>query len=323
MTTTEGFVGEATIRDYIARFSNWGRWGADDELGTLNFVGPAQLKAAAGLVRQGKVVSMALPYDGAGPQTGGFRANPLNLMTATGTDYCNGDQDPLPGSWGPARGFGYADDVVVMPNQAGTQWDGLSHIFFEGKMYPGVDASRVTAKGAQHCGIQSLKNQFVMRGVLLDVARHQGVDALEPGYAIGPEDLDGTAAAQGVEIRSGDCIVIRTGFLGARRGNWGDYSGGAAPGMSLHSAPWLYEHEIAAMAADTWGLEVRPNQIELFQPLHVIALVHMGMPFGEVWDTEAIAADCAADGVYEFLLSATALPITGACGTPLNPVAVK
>lgn len=318
-----GFRGEDLIRDYIARFSNWGRWGADDQLGTLNFVGPEQVTAAAGLVRQGKVVSMALPYDGFGPQTGGFRANPLNMMTATGTDYLAGHQDPLPGSWGPARGFGFADDVVVMPNQAGTQWDGLSHIFFEGKMYNGVDAGQVTAKGAKRCGIETLRDRLVMRGVLLDVARYKGVNALEPGFAIGPEDLDGTAAAQGVEIRSGDCILVRTGFLGERRGRWGDYSGGDAPGMSLFSAPWLYEHEIAAMASDTWGLEVRPNQVELFQPLHVVALVHMGMPFGEVWDLEAIAADCAGDGVYEFLLSATALPITGACGSPLNPVAIK
>lgn len=317
------YRGEDVIRDYIDRFSNWGRWGPDDQLGTLNFVGPDQITAAARLVRKGKVVSMALPYDGFGPQTGGFRANPLNLMTATGTDYVNGHQDPLPGSWGPARGFGFADDVVVMPNQAGTQWDGLSHIFFEGKMYNGVDAGQVTAKGAQRCGIHTLNDRFVLRGVLLDVARYKGVDALEPGYGIGPDDLDGAAAAQGVEIRSGDAIVVRTGMLGARRGNWADYSGGPAPGMSLFSAPWLYEHEIAAMAADTWGLEVRPNQIELFQPLHVVALVHMGMPFGEVWDLEPIARDCAEDGVYEFLLAATALPITGACGSPLNPVAVK
>src|SRR3954454_14438388 len=186
MTTTDAaatgtsFRGEDLIRDYIARFSNWGRWGADDQFGTLNFVGAEQVRAAAALVRQGKVISMALPYDGFGPQTGGFRANPLNMMTATGTDYINGDQDPLPGAWGPAHGFGFADDVVVMPNQAGTQWDGLSHIFFEGKMYGGVDAGRVTAKGAQHCGMESLKNRLVMRGVLLDVARYKGVEALEP-----------------------------------------------------------------------------------------------------------------------------------------------
>lgn len=323
-TNTEaGYQGEDLVRDYIDRFSNWGRWGPDDELGAMNFVGPEQVKAAAQLVRQGKLISMTLPYDLAGPQVGGFRANPLNMMTATGTDYINGEQDPLPADWGPARGFGYADDVLVMPNQAGTQWDGLSHIFFEGKMFNGHDAAEVTAKGAKKCGIETLRERFVMRGVLLDVAKHKGVAALEPGYAVSPDDLDATAEAQGVEVRTGDCVIVRTGLLGERRGNWGDYSGGSSPGMSLYTAPWLAEREVAAIATDTWGLEVRPNEIELFQPLHVVALVHMGLPFGEIWDLEAISEDCAGDGVYEFLLSAAVLPVTGACGSPLNALAVK
>ena len=322
-TTRESFRGEAIVRDYIDRLSNWGRWGPDDELGAINFVGPEQVVAAARLVRQGKVVSMTLPYDLAGPQVGGFRANPLNMMTATGTDYRSGAQDPLPAGWGPARGFGFADDVLVMPNQAGSQWDSLAHIFFEDKMYNGRDAAAVTAKGAGRCGIQVFKERMIMRGVLLDVARHHGVAALEPGYAITPDDLDATAAAQGVQVHTGDCVIVRTGLLGARRGNWGDYSGGPAPGLSLHTAPWLAEHQVAAVASDTWGLEVRPNEIELFQPLHVVALVHMGIPFGEIWDLEPIGADCAADGVYEFMLSAAALPITGACGSPLNALAVK
>jgi len=321
--TQETFRGEAIIRDYIDRFSTWGKWGPDDELGAMNYVRPEQVIAASKLVRQGKVISMTLPYDLTGPQVGGFRANPLNLMTATGTDYVNGDQDPLPADWGQAYGFGYADDVLIMPNQSGTQWDGLAHIFFEGKMYNGHDASLVTAKGAGRCGVEVLREKLIMRGVLLDVARHHGVDALEPGYAITPQDLDATVAAQGVEVRAGDAVIVRTGLLGARRGKWGDFSGGSAPGMSLHTAPWLAEHQVSAIATDTWGVEVRPNEIELFQPLHIVALVHMGLLFGEIWDLEPISADCADDGVYEFLLSAAVLPITGACGGPLNALAIK
>jgi kynurenine formamidase len=323
VTAPAHFEGEPLVREYIAKYSNWGRWGKDDQIGTLNFVGPDQITAAARLVHQGRVISMALPYDLRGPQVGGFRANPLNLMTATGTDYLNGAQDPLPANWGPARGFGYADDVMVMPNQAGTQWDSLAHIFFEGKMFNGFDAGLVTAGGAKRCGVEAFRDRLVMRGVLLDVARHKGVEALEPGYPISVDDLDATAAAQGVEVHTGDCVIVRTGFLEQRRGKWGDYCGGPAPGFSLYTAPWLAEHEVGAIADDTWGLEVRPNEIELFQPLHVVALVHMGVPFGEIWDLEAIGADCAADGVYEFMLSASPLPITGAVGAPLNPLAVK
>jgi kynurenine formamidase len=311
------------VEDYIARFSNWGRWGPDDELGAMNHVGPAQVAAAAQLARQGKVISMTLPYDLRGPQGGGFRANPLNLMTATGTDYAAGAQDPLPAGFGPAHGFGFADDVLVMPNQAGTQWDALSHIFWQGQLYNGFDASGVTSAGAERCGIENYSRSFVMRGVLLDVARHHGVASLEPGYPISPADLDATASAQGVQVRPGDAVIVRTGLLEARRGQWGDYTGGPAPGLSLHLAPWLHEHDVAAVATDTWGCEVRPNEIELFQPLHVVALVHMGIPFGEIWDLQAIGEDCATDGVYEFLLSAAPLPITGAAGSPVNALAVK
>lgn len=317
------FTGADVIDDYIRRFSNWGRWGADDQRGTLNLVGPGEIAAAAGLVRQGRVISMGLPYDSRGPQRGGRRANPLNVMTVTGTDHVAGRQDPLPGSYGPARGVGIADDVLVMPNQAGTQWDALAHIFWQGKMYNGYSAAEVDASGAHACGVEQLRTSFVMRGVLLDVARAKGLSALSPGYAITAADLDETAARQGVQVRRGDAVVVRTGMLEARRADWGDYAGGAAPGLSLHTAPWLYEHEVAAIATDTWGCEVRPNEVDLFQPLHVVALVHMGIPFGEIWDLETVSRDCAADGVYEFMLCAASLPITGAVGSPVNPLAVK
>jgi kynurenine formamidase len=317
------FEGDEVIRDYIEKFSNWGRWGADDQRGALNHVGPEQITAAGALVRQGKVISMGLPLDLTGPQSGGFRANPLNMMTATGTDYLAGRQDVLPGGFGPSKGFGFSDDVLVTPNQAGSQWDGLAHIFWKGKMYNGFDAGDVSSAGAARCGIEVMRTSMVMRGVLLDVARHQGVDCLEPGYAITAEDLDATAAAQGVEVRTGDAVIVRTGMTETRRGNWGDYNGGASPGLSLHTAPWLHAHDVAAIATDTWGCEVRPNEIDLFQPLHVVALVNMGIPFGEIWDLREIGEDCAGDGVYEFLLAATPLPITGAAGSPVNAVAVK
>jgi len=116
-----------------------------------------------------------------------------------------------------------------------------------------------------------------MRGVLIDVARHRGVDSLEPGYAITADDLTLTAESQGVEVRKGDCVIVRTGMLEVRRGQWGDYNGGPAPGLSLHTVPWLYERDVAAIATDTWGAEVRPNEVDLFQPLHIVALVHMGI----------------------------------------------
>ncbi|MEO3827756.1 cyclase family protein [Actinomadura sp. B10D3] len=309
------------LHDYIEQCSNWGRWGDDDEIGTLNFVGPEQVRAAAALVRRGEVIPVSLPYDERGCQDGGFRQNPQLMVTASGTDYLAGAQDQTP--WGPARGFGYSDDVVILPTQSGTQWDSLSHIFFEGQMYNGRSPDLVTATGATRNGVEKGVDRFVMRGVLLDVARRHGVESLEPGHAITAEELQAAADSAGVEIRRGDALLVRTGFMGARRGRWEDYAGGPAPGLSLHTAPWLHAKEVAAVATDTWGVEVRPNEIDHIQPLHSVALVHMGLALGEIFDLERLSEHCAADGAYEFLFVAAPLPLTGASGAPLSGLVIK
>ena len=108
------------------------------------------------------------------------------------------------------------------------------------------------------------------------------------------------------------------------RGSWGDYSGGPAAGLSLSSVDWLAEREVAAVATDTWGMEVRPNETpDVFQPLHIVFIVHMGMWIGEIFDLDPLAADCAGDGVYEFMFCGPPLPFTHAVGSPLNPMAIK
>lgn len=327
MSTTvdnpSGVIPEGTglLHEYIDRCGNWGRWGVDDEIGTLNHVGPEQVRAAAALVRKGEVIPLSLPYDQNGCQDGGFRQNPQLFVKAAGTDYATGAQQQTP--WGPGKGFGYSDDVVVLPTQAGTQWDSLSHIFYGGRMYNDRPAELSTVRGSDRNGIQAGIDRYVMRGVLLDVARWEGVDSLEPGHAISTGELDAVAAAEGVEVRRGDAVLVRTGFLEARRGKWGDYAGGPAPGLSLHTAPWLYDHEVAAAVTDTWGVEVRPNEIAQIQPLHIVALVHMGLALGEIFDLEALGRACAADGVYEFQFVAPPLPLSGASGSPLSGLAIR
>lgn len=126
-------------------------------------------------------------------------------------------------------------------------------------------------------------------------------------------------------VGRGDIVVVRTGRLArARREGWGDYAGGDSPGLSFTTAGWLHRTEIAAIATDTWGFEVRPNEFDAaFQPLHQVAIPNMGLLIGEMWDLDALAADCATDGRYAFWLTAAPLPITGAVGSPVNPVAVK
>lgn len=309
-----------TVRALAKKLRNWGRWGATDELGTVNFITPAKVKAAAGLVRQGKVISLAIPFDANGPQTGfGGRVNPLHSMLQDGGDIVNGAQDFLPG-------LRYCDDAITMPLQCATQWDALSHIYFDGKMYNDRGPEQVTSSGARANAITVLKDKIVTRGVLLDIPRLKGKSWLEPGEAIYPADLDAAAAAANVRVESGDIILIRTGQMAQvrDRGGWGDYCGGPAPGLSLTCAEWLATHEIAGYATDTWGTEVIPNETpDVFQPLHCVAIVNMGMLVGEIFTMEALADDCAADGVYEFLFVAPPLPITGAVGSPINPQAIK
>jgi hypothetical protein len=235
---------EASIADAAKRFSNWGRWGAEDVRGTLNFLVPAKRLEGAMCVRRGASFSLSQPFDAHGPQRGwGRRTNPVHTMLDTGLDAERGQGFP--------HGIGGADDVIFMPLQC--------------------------------------------------------------------------PARQRVMVGRGDIVLVRTGQLTrTRRDGWGEYAGGDAPGLSFNCAGWLHGTEIAAIATDTWGFEVRPNEFEVaFQPLHQVAIPHLGLTIGEMWDLDALAADCASDGVFEFFLVTAPLPVTGAVGAPVNPIAVK
>jgi kynurenine formamidase len=311
----------ATVREWGRRYSNWGRWGADDQRGTLNFITPERVLEACALPRRGLVISCALPFDERGPQSGfAGRHNPVHTMLADGGDALAGAQDFLPG------GFRYADDAISMPLQCGTQWDALAHVFYDGKMYNGRDLRLVTSRGAKANSIDRIRHGVVGRGVLLDMPRFLRVESLENGTRIRPQDLDACAEAQGVAIGSGDILLVRTGMMArclASR-SWEGYCGGPAPGLSVTCAGWLYEREIAAVATDTWGVEVLPNETaDCFQPLHMIALRDTGLLFGEIFALDELAAACAEDGNYAFLFTAPPLPITGAVGSPINPLAIK
>ncbi|MGX5771049.1 cyclase family protein [Microbacterium trichothecenolyticum] len=305
-------------------FRNWGRWGDDDVLGTLNFIDAAKRVEAAALVQHGEVISLAQAFDTDGPQKGWRRrTNPVHTMTDTGTDAERGNQ-------GFPHGIGGADDVIAMPLQCSTQWDGLGHIFDHGNAWNGRRAGDVvTSDGDLVTGIEHAASVIVSRGVLLDVGRHLAPDTgeLADGYAITVADLEATIAAQGPSSRvgRGDIVLVRTGqYARTRRDGWGDYAGGPAPGLSLTTAGWLHRTEIAAIATDTWGFEVRPNEFDAaaFQPLHQVVIPNMGLTIGEMWNLDALADACAARGRWDFLLSAAPLPITGAVGSPINPVAI-
>jgi kynurenine formamidase len=308
------------LRKTAEQCKNWGRWGPNDEAGTLNYVSPADVVAAARLIRRGKVFSLGLNFDRNGPQKGlwGNRFNPIHTMLATGTDAVSGAQDK--------GGLRYADDMVSLPLQCGTQWDALGHIFYDDKMWNGYDAQLVDSNGAQKNSIDKVKDRMVGRGVLLDVARHFHVPHLEDGTAITVEDLDATAKAQSVEVRRGDFVIVRTGQMEQRldSGDWGGYGGGDAPGLAFETCEWIHQKEIAAICTDTWGCEVRPNETaDASQPWHWVVIPMIGITMGEIFYLRDLAADCAQDRVYEFFFCGPPLPITRAVGSPINPMAIK
>jgi kynurenine formamidase len=314
-------VGKQAIAEAHQKLSNWGRWGNDDQIGTLNHITPQDIVAAAKLIRTGKVFALGIPLDKNGPQNGlfGGRWNPIHTMLATGTDAVAGRQDESPN-------LRYADDAIDMPVQGATHWDSLGHIFYGDKMYNGHDATNVDSRGVHKLGIEHAKAKMVGRGVLLDVARHKGVDSLDDGYGISNDELDATAKAQGVEIKRGDFVIVRTGqmerCLKARE--WGGYAGGDAPGVKFENCYWCQEKEIAGICSDTWGVEVRPNETkEANQPWHWVVIPAMGLTMGEIFYLKDLAEGCADDKVYEFFFCAPPLVITGGTGSPINPMAIK
>lgn len=318
-------VTREVLDEYAEKYKNWGRWGPDDEIGTLNFTSPEDIIAAAGLVKKGKTISLGLNFDEFGPQGGKTkypikgRINPVHLMLRTGTDNYAGVYDH--------RGIRAADDIVIMSLQCATQWDGLAHIFYDDHMWNGYDIREVTSQGANKAGIEKTRDRMVGRGVFLDMARVKGVDCLDDGYPITNDDLDEACSFHGLEVRPGDFVILRTGMMERclDAGSWDGYSGGDAPGLAFETVEWIHDHQIAAYSSDTWGNEVRPNETDenIAQPWHWITIPIMGLTMGEIFYLKDLAEDCAEDGVYEFMFVAPALPITGGVASPINPLAIK
>ena len=316
-------VDVALFEEYVERFSNWGRWGDDDQIGTANYITRQKVAEASRNVRLGRVLPLGLTLGDGGPQAGGDgRFNTMRYSIASGTDYLLDRQrwagKPLP------LEMGFADDTVVMHLQSSTHWDSLCHIFHRGRMYNGYSASESTAAGSSRNGLENLTGRLVSRGVLLDIPRAKGLPWLEDGYAVTTADLDAAADLAGVDVEEGDILLVRTGqILRCREQGWGTYAGGDAPGLSYLTIPWLHQHRIAGVATDTWGVEVRPNEIEgSEQPFHLTALVYMGLSLGELFDLDALAIACAEERTYEMLLAASPLPFVGTAGGPPAPVAI-
>lgn len=292
------------------KVSNWGRWGDDDERGTVNLVDAEAVRRGAAAVRRGVAFSLALPLNERGPQAASSQTR----------------QNPRLETYSVNEPFGavcFSDDRVSMGLQAATHWDALAHVSYDGLLYNGFPADAVTPAGTSRCGIEHV-GTLVSRGVLLDVARARGVERLDGSYGVTGDDLEVAAEMARVRVEPGDVVLLRTGQMrlwhaGDRKAYWSP-----SPGPSVESVEWFRSHDVAAVATDNITFEVLPGPGGAYDlPVHGLCLRDMGMIQGQNWDLEALAADCAEDGVYECWLSAPPEPFTGACGAPVNPIAVK
>jgi len=279
---------------------NWGRWGVDDQRGTLNYITPAVTRAAAALVRAGRTYDLGMKVEAAAPRT----ATRLPTIRATRRR-------------GGAAGRAFADDYLTLNTHGATHIDSLAHVWWDGRLYNGHDAEQhVTSwDGATRNGIETMGG-FATRGVLLDVAAHAGVPHLAHGTRISAADLEATARQQGVEVRAGDALLVRTGWIRVwdtdRAAYLRDTPGLGEEGM----LEYLHDHKVAAVGADNVAVEAWDPSVVI--PLHTPLIRGFGMVLLELMDLEALAAD----RVWEFMFVAAPLRITGGVGSPLNPLAL-
>lgn len=304
--------------------TNWGKWGAEDERGAANYIQPQHIVAAAKLIKTGQIFSLAIPLDNTGPVFPS-RIAPQHIMVATGADYTAGQVSP----YGNAK---FADDYIYMPLQGSTQWDALSHGWYGNTLYNDIDQSVIrsapAAGGATKLGIENVKTGFVGRAVLIDVLAYKG-GSLPQGYAISRADIEATLKQQKTTVMEGDVVIIRTGVVPdyyelKDPASKLEFITGPQAGINIDVVDWVAEAKVAAIAADNIALEVLPNpEPEKTFSIHGALLKDLGVYIGEIWWLEELAAACAEDGRYEFFLAAQPLNITGAVGSPLNPIAIK
>jgi len=289
--------------------SNWGRWGADDERGTLNLLTPERVLAAMQVCTTGKVYSLSLPIQNKGVPLLDHRPPPARYSLTSASDH---DQF----SWmGGDPGLGANEDVLVLASHNTTHMDALSHVYTADGIYNGFPRDEFSTKGgAGHCDILAT-GTFAGRGILLDVAGHQGVDWLEPGHNITSAELEECASAQGTEVRAGDILLVRTGWLDLFDAGTKDYR---QPGLGVDSLSFVDDHDLAAIGVDNSAVECIPFDGDEALVLHIALLVQRGVTLME----HVKLSELAADRCHEFFLSVGGLPVPGAAGSPINPVAI-
>jgi kynurenine formamidase len=308
---------ESEVIGYVKTLSNWGRWGPEDELGTINLITPAKRAAAARLVREGLPVTCARPIvTDISPDTT-FQV--LRFMVDSGEGRDTGSPERLLARRGASEFIG-----MVFHGYTVTHMDSPAHFFWEGRLYNGRSCNLVTSReGATVESIDLLHDGVVSRGVLLDVARTRGVRWLEAGEGVMPEDLEAAERAAGVRVEPGDLLVVRTGYYARRlvEGPVNPLRAGA-PGPHAALLPWLRERGVAVWGSDTHN-DVTPTPYPAMgHPFHIGALVGLGLWLIDNMNLEDLARACAGRSRWEFLLTLAPLRLRNATGSPVNPIAM-
>jgi kynurenine formamidase len=302
-----------TQEDVVSqKMSNWGRWGPEDERGALNLITPQMVTKAAASVRTGRVYSLGIPIQAEGVPIIDYRGKPMRLTLQDTTDegvYSSYDCPP---------GTGANEDVMVFASHTTSHMDALIHVYADGHHYNGVPASAMRARaGATRLGIEKVGG-FAARAVLLDMPRYFGdADWVDPGRKITGDDLAGACALQEVEVLAGDVVLVRTGYLQMWYADHGASRRGQ-PGIGLDAASWLAAKDIVAVGSDNAGVEGIPFDGNEFLAVHKLLLVRLGIYMLEFLDLSGPARDRA----WEGLLAVAPLKVTGATGSPINPIFV-
>ena len=299
---------EAELSNLFDRVRNWGRWGDEDQRGTLNHIGPAEMIRAAALVTEGKSVSLSRPFP---TQPGVENPRPAqHFMMVTGEDR---HAPNLPGMEATFDFIGIAFHGLVC-----THLDALCHIFRDGLMYNGRPASDVRSRGALSNGVGESRDGIVGRGVLLDMPLALDRDCIDPDHLVTPEELEIAERKLGVTVTKGDILAIRIG-RDVRPGS-GD---GRIAGLHPKVAGWLHERDVALLGGDGPNDAMPPNRLSAWpNPIHELCLVSMGMQLLDNLDLERVAKLCSQLSRWTFQLVIAPLRIEGATGSPVNPIAI-
>jgi kynurenine formamidase len=313
--TTPAPVSLAEFDALFESVKNWGEWGPDDERGTLNYITPDKVAAAAALVKNGRTVSMAIPINkAAGPDNPNPAVHHMSLM----------HDIPISKS---GLTFGMCFLGMASHGDCHTHVDALNHVGYKGELYNGKPASTLTSRGSAWGSIAAYATGIVGRGVLLDAARFRGVDWLEPGEAVDRAELEAIEKAEGVKVDEGDILVFRTGHH-ARRLALGPWSNDPPPvgegkaGLHVDTVPWMHERKVAAFLPDGDGETVPSNVEDMPYPIHPLQLTAMGMCVSDSLNLEDLATACQEEGRFEFMVVGLPLRLPGATGSPWNPIAI-